>query len=69
MRIWACSRCWPRHSRKGIEVTLVSERDHQLYSGMIPGHLAGHYALDQCSIPLDPVADKAGVEFVRARVR
>jgi len=57
-----------RRHRTGIDVTLVSEHTSQLYSGMLPGHLAGHYRLDECSIPLDPVADLAKADFVRARV-
>ncbi len=56
-----------RH-RTGIDVTLVSEHGSQAYSGMLPGHLAGHYALQDCSIPLDPVAEQAKADFVRARV-
>jgi selenide,water dikinase len=56
-----------RH-RTGIDVTLVSEHASQVYSGMLPGHLAGHYSLADCSIPLDPVAEMAKADFVRARV-
>jgi selenide,water dikinase len=52
----------------GIDVTLVSEHADQVYSGMLPGHLAGHYTLSDCSIPLDPVAELAKADFVRARV-
>jgi pyridine nucleotide-disulfide oxidoreductase family protein len=52
----------------GIDVTLVSEHASQVYSGMLPGHLAGHYSLSECSIPLDPVAEMAKTDFVRARV-
>ena len=43
-----------RRHRTGIDVTLVSAHSAQVYSGMLPGHLAGHYRLDECSIPLDP---------------
>jgi len=57
-----------RRSRSGIDITLVSERSSQLYSGMLPGHLAGHYSLDECSIPLDPVAETAKTDFVRGQV-
>jgi selenide,water dikinase len=57
-----------KRRRTGIDVTLVSTRDDQLYSGMLPGYLAGHYSLAQCSIPLDPVADAAQADFIRARV-
>jgi len=57
-----------RRPRSGIDVTLVSEHSHQAYSGMLPGHLAGHYALQECSIALDPLAEQAKADFVRARV-
>jgi pyridine nucleotide-disulfide oxidoreductase family protein len=57
-----------KRERSGIDVTLVSEHGRQAYSGMLPGHLAGHYSLEQCSIPLDPVAELAKADFVRARV-
>jgi selenide,water dikinase len=57
-----------RRQRSGIDVTLVSAHDSQVYSGMLPGHLAGHYSLAQCSIPLDPVAEAARADFIRARV-
>jgi pyridine nucleotide-disulfide oxidoreductase family protein len=58
-----------RRHRTGIDVTLVSAHSAQVYSGMLPGHLAGHYRLDECSIPLDPVCDAAGADFVRGNVR
>jgi pyridine nucleotide-disulfide oxidoreductase family protein len=50
------------------EVTLVSPFDRQVYSGMLPGWIAGHYALEQCVIPLPPLAQKANVRFVQAHV-
>lgn len=57
-----------RRQRSGIDVTLVSANSAQVYSGMLPGHLAGHYRLEECSIPLDPVCETARADFVRARV-
>ncbi len=57
-----------RRQRSGIDVTLVSAGSAQVYSGMLPGHLAGHYTYEQCSIPLDPLCETARADFVRARV-
>lgn len=57
-----------KRRRAGIDVTLVSTQDNQIYSGMLPGHLAGHYSLAQCSIPLDLVTEAAQAEFIRARI-
>jgi selenide,water dikinase len=49
----------------GWEVTLVSPYRRQIYSGMLPGWVAGHYAIEQCAIPLDRLAVRAGVAFVQ----
>ena len=50
------ARRWP-----GVEVLLVTPYLRQIYSGMVPGWMAGHYALDQCAAPLEPLARAAGV--------
>lgn len=47
---------WP-----GIDVTLLTPCARQIYSGMLPGWMAGHYALDQCAAPLVPLTRAAGV--------
>ena len=52
---------WP-----SAQVVLVSPHPQMVYSGMVPGWLAGHYALAQCSIPVAPLAQAAGVEFAEA---
>jgi pyridine nucleotide-disulfide oxidoreductase family protein len=46
-----------------VEVTLVSPFARQVYSGMLPGWVAGHYTIDDCVIPLAPLVQKAGVTF------
>jgi selenide,water dikinase len=51
-----------------VEITLVSPFPRQVYSGMLPGWIAGHYALDECVIALPPLADWAGVRFHLAHV-
>lgn len=53
---------------RGAEVTLVSRFDNSIYSGMLPGWIAGHYRLEECTIPLPAVAERAGAEFFRDRV-
>jgi pyridine nucleotide-disulfide oxidoreductase family protein len=50
----------------GVSVTLVSPYARQIYSGMLPGWIAGHYAIDQCAIRIDLLARRAGVGFVLA---
>ena len=39
----------------GVQVTLVAPFPRQLYSGMVPGFVAGHYTLDECVIQLEPL--------------
>jgi pyridine nucleotide-disulfide oxidoreductase family protein len=48
----------------GVEVLMVTPYERQLYSGMLPGWIAGHYALDELSIPLRPLANAAGVPLL-----
>jgi pyridine nucleotide-disulfide oxidoreductase family protein len=52
----------------GAVVTLVSPDPMQLYSGMLPGWIAGHYALADCRIPLAPLCEAASVTFVQSSV-
>jgi selenide,water dikinase len=51
----------------GLQATLVTPYARQMYSGMVPGMLAGHYAADECVIPLVPLAAAAGVTLRLAR--
>ena len=53
-----------RRRPSGVEVMLVTPHERQLYSGMLPGWIAGHYALDDLSIPLRPLANAAGVPLL-----
>jgi len=54
------ARRWP-----DIETVLVTPHSRQIYSGMVPGWIAGHYALDQCAAALEPLTRAAGVRFVK----
>lgn len=47
------------------QVTLVSPYSRQIYSGMLPGWIAGHYAIEDCALPLDSLTRRAGVNFVQ----
>ena len=44
---------------RGWDVTLVTPYPWLTYSGMVPGHFAGHYELDQCTIDLAALARRA----------
>jgi len=48
------------------QVTLVSPHSRQIYSGMVPGLVAGHYMADDCVIPLAPLATAAKVKFIQS---
>jgi pyridine nucleotide-disulfide oxidoreductase family protein len=47
-------------------ITLISPHSRQIYSGMLPGWIAGHYTLAQCAIDLDHLSTQAS--FVREHV-
>ena len=44
----------------GWQVTLVTPFRRQIYSGMLPGWVAGHYRLGECAVALDALAGRAG---------
>ena len=48
------------------EVTLISPYPRQIYSGMLPGWIAGHYSIEQCAIPISLLARRAGIRFVQS---
>jgi pyridine nucleotide-disulfide oxidoreductase family protein len=50
-------------------VVLVTPYTRQLYSGMIPGYIAGHYSMNDCAIELPALARAANVELVQGRVQ
>ena len=53
----------------GWQVELVTPHPSVIYSGMLPGWLAGHYTLDQCTIDLRPLAARAGVALHAGSIR
>jgi selenide,water dikinase len=55
---------WRREAPRSWQVTLVSPYPRQIYSGMLPGWVAGHYALDDCAISLTGLCARAGITFV-----
>ena len=57
------------HPLVGARITLVAPHPRQLYSGMVPGFVAGHYALDDCVIPLEPLVRRAGIRWLHRSVR
>jgi len=49
---------------RGCSATLISPYARQLYSGMLPGWMAGLYPLEACAIPLEGLARRAGVHWL-----
>lgn len=54
--------------RPNAWITLVNRRSTALYSGMVPGLVAGLYRRSECAIDLRRLADLAGVSFVEAEI-
>lgn len=52
----------------GARITLVSPGGTQLYSGMLPGIIAGHYRPDEARIDIRRLAERAYAEFVQGSV-
>jgi selenide, water dikinase len=61
-------RQFARAPEPGVEIVLVSPESSLLYSGMLPGVLAGHYSIAEAQIALPPLATQARARFVRDRI-
>lgn len=64
LRLWAMQ---PQR-RPNAWITLVSRQSTALYSGLVPGLIAGLYGRDACAIDLRQLADRAGVNLVLAEI-
>ena len=53
----------------GARVALVSPHAAQVYSGMLPGILAGHYRRAEAEVDVAGLAERGYVEFVPGRVQ
>jgi NADH dehydrogenase FAD-containing subunit len=49
---------------RGARIALLAPSPELLYSGMMPGWIAGRHAFDECAIDLRRVAGAAGVEWI-----
>lgn len=56
-----------RARRARLRATLVSPYPMQIYPAMLPGFVAGHYTLAQCTITLDRLVAASGVAFIQGR--
>ncbi len=65
LRMWAMD---PKRRPAGSLISLVSRHSTALYSGMVPGLVAGLYRQDECAIDLRRLCARAGVAFVLAEI-
>jgi len=50
-----------------LQLTLITHHPRHLCDGMLSGFAAGHYALDDCAIALEPLVQKSGARWLTAR--
>ncbi len=65
LRRWAMK---PKLRPAGL-ITLINRHSTALYSGMVPGLIAGNYNHDQIAIDLRRLSDQAGVALVIAEIK
>jgi selenide,water dikinase len=53
----------------GARVTIVAPWPEQLYGGMLPGLIAGHYSLSEVMVDVAGLAARAHAEFVQGTVQ
>lgn len=61
-------RAWGMNPLPGARLTLINPGPVAPYTGMLPGHIAGHYSRDDLMIDLVPLARHAGARVVLDRV-
>lgn len=57
-----------RQAGADTSVTLVAPTPYYVDAAMLPGHVAGHYALDEIRVALDGLVEASGAHFVPAHV-
>jgi len=57
-------RRWAMAPLPGASLTLVLDRAEAVYSGMVPGFVAGDYAAAECEIDVVPLARRAGARVI-----
>jgi pyridine nucleotide-disulfide oxidoreductase family protein len=61
-------RSFAKEALYGARVTLVTPLARQVYSGMLPGVIAGHYRLDNAQADIEALCSRAYVEFAAGQV-
>lgn len=57
---------WAGQAPAGWQLHLVTPSRRQIYSGMLPGWVAGHYTIEACAIALDRLAANASATLHEA---
>src|SRR6266536_5278529 len=60
-------REWARAPAPGVRLSVVTDGPRAVYSGMVPGFLAGHYGLDEIEIDVERLARMAGAAWLNAQ--
>ena len=61
-------RAWAREPVPGVRLTAVVDSPSAVYSGMVPGFVAGQYTLDGIELDVHGLARKARADWVGAKV-
>lgn len=61
-------RMWGMNPLPGARLTVINPHPVAPYSGMLPGHVAGHYRREEMMIDLVRLARHAGARLIRSRV-
>ena len=59
-------RAWAMDPAPGVRLTVVVDRPVAVYSGMVPGFVAGQYRQDELEIDVRPLCMRAGARFIVA---
>ncbi|MDW4548364.1 selenide, water dikinase SelD [Defluviimonas sp. D31] len=60
-------RMWGMRPLPGVRLTLINPAPTAAYSGMLPGHIAGHYPREALQIDLVQLARHAGARLILGR--
>lgn len=58
-------RAFAAEALPGVELTLAAPSPRVLHAAMLPGLVAGHRTLAQCSVALAPIAQRAGARLLQ----
>jgi selenide,water dikinase len=59
-------RDWAREPAPSVHLTVVTDGSRAVYSGMVPGFVAGQYRVEEIEIDVERLARKAGAAWLKA---